>query len=64
MNREDGYLLQGKEYKVGSASHGIDTGDLNGDGHVDIVTVTTSSLKILRGLGDGQFRLPFLQVKH
>lgn len=53
----DGTLRDGGESFAGSNSAGMDVGDLDGDGHVDIATAnyTQSTITLLYGRGDGSF---------
>ena len=58
LNRGDGTFAERKDYKTGLGNYGVDVGDLNGDGHPDIVTANyrDRSMSLLFGIGNGDFK--------
>lgn len=50
-------LYPGAEFAVGSGPSSVAVGDLNGDGHPDLVTANNASndVSVLLGRGDGTF---------
>ena len=54
-----GNLRKTVSYPVGTNPHGLDAGDFNGDGHLDLAVSNRSSrdLHLLMGDGDGAFLL-------
>jgi hypothetical protein len=61
LGAEDGSFLLRSSLPVGNNPHGIAQGDLDGDGHADLVVANTSGgaeLTVYPGNGDGSFGLP------
>ena len=44
------------KYQAGRSSSSAAVGDFNGDGHQDLAVISTSSVSVLLGLGDGMFQ--------
>ncbi|MEL7342901.1 MAG: VCBS repeat-containing protein, partial [Bacteroidota bacterium] len=57
INDGQGRLRQTQVFQVGTMAHDITAGDLNGDGHTDLVAaiVSLNTLKIHYGDGSGRF---------
>ena len=61
LNNGGGAFAPQVQYPLGGAPHAIDTGDINGDGRVDLVVAINNpqvSLSLLIGNGDGTFQAP------
>jgi autotransporter-associated beta strand protein len=53
----DGTFRGATQFPVGSGASGVAVGDINGDGHIDLVVANSGSntVSVLRGLGNGNF---------
>jgi hypothetical protein len=58
MANGDGTLAAGVSYAPGLSPTGWDMGDVNGDGHIDVVVATSSGISVLAGNGDGTLGAP------
>jgi hypothetical protein len=57
-NDGTGTLALANTYTLQQATAGIATGDLNGDGNLDLVAVGAAGYSVLLGNGDGSFQTP------
>jgi hypothetical protein len=60
LSRNDATFLPTTEYPIPDRLYGIEAGDFNGDGKLDLVTLngTASAVSVLPGRGDGTFSDP------
>ena len=57
LGKGDGTFESAVDYPAGNTLHTIATGDLDGDGHLDLVAGGgTRFVRVLAGSGDGTFR--------
>ena len=61
LNDGTGHFTPAASFPTGNTPIDVKVGDLNGDGHLDIVTISsyyTGGLTVLNGNGDGSFQPP------
>jgi hypothetical protein len=58
LGNGDGTFHGGVSYAIGASPNSMALGDVNGDGHLDLVVVAGGKVSILLGRGDGSFQSP------